>query len=111
MRPLYAIRQKSTGFMLPEPKGRLGRGGSHVEPVDCSGNGPNPRLFKTAFAARCALTQWLRGKHVATVEWEQESWEHPSYQVEGLPEIIPQPHRVKEDMEVVPFHLFDFDKS
>lgn len=30
---LYAIRKKGTDLYLPEPVGRMGRGGSHVEPT------------------------------------------------------------------------------
>lgn len=109
MQDLYAIRQISTGFYLPEPTGRMGRGGSHTEPVDCSQNGPNPRLFKTALSAQRALTAWLKGKHVANMEWESEGWEYPSYRVQNGTIINHQPERKKEDMQIVRFELIALD--
>ena len=109
MQDLYAIRQISTGFYLPEPVGRMGRGGSHVEPVDCSQDGPNPRLFKTELSAQRALTAWLMGKHEANMQLESEGWEYLSYWVQVGTNIIPQPERKKEDMQIVRFELIELD--
>ena len=66
MKPLYAIRQISTGFFLPNPKGRNSSGGSFTEPTD-----PDvepPRLFKNKKAAATCLTQWAKGEHHA--QWD-----------------------------------------
>jgi hypothetical protein len=72
--------------------------------VDCSGDKNNPRLFKSERSAKMALTQWLRGTHHRTTETEG-SYEEGYYDVDGLPEVIHQPHRKREEMEVVPLHL------
>lgn len=92
---LYAIRQKTTGFYIPEPNGRMGRGGSHVEPVDAATS--RPRTFVTQLAARNFLSQWLRGKHTIsrTKDWETGHWE------EDAVEVTPVPTRIKEDMEII----------
>ena len=105
MKPLFAIKHKPSGFYLPEPLGRMGRGGSHTEPVDCSGNKENPRLFPTKLGASRALSAWLQGKFNAEREWESENEYGGGYYVSALPSVTPQPHRKKEEMEVVEFHL------
>jgi hypothetical protein len=103
MQTLYAIRQKSTGYYLPEPTGRAGRGGSHTEPVPESCN--NVRLFSSSLSAKRALTSWLQGKFVNVIGYEPEEWGgNVRPYVEGI-EIQPQPHRVKEDMEIVSIQL------
>lgn len=104
MKPLYAILHKPTGFYLPEPTGREGRGGSHTEPVNCIGDVANPRLFTTERSASNALTQWLRGKHFRYTETEG-SYEEGYYEVDGPLEVAHQPHRKREEMEIVPFFL------
>jgi hypothetical protein len=100
----YAIRQKSTGWYLPRPYGRAGRGGSHMEPTPIGGRtmfGPaEPRLFDTERSARNALIQWLKGKWVAERYGDE-------YDFEETIDIIPQPHRDKDDMEIVPI-LIEF---
>lgn len=99
---VFGIRKKGTNHWLPEPKGRMGRGGSHVEP-SLPQEGHWPRTFPTYKGASNALTQWARGKHHRTTYYESEGWS--SYEVEDLPEVIPQPHRNRDDMEVVPIEL------
>lgn len=99
MQKLFAIRHTPTGFYLPEPTGRSGRGGSFVEPVDCSGNGPNPRTFKSWIAANRALVQWVRGHHEGDHEYEDGY----RYCIGAV--VKPQPHRVKADMNIVPMDL------
>lgn len=106
MKPLFAIKHKPTGFYLPEPLGRMGRGGSHTEPVDCSGDNENPRLFVTKLGASRALSAWLQGKFNAERTWESDGEGFGGgYYVDDLPSVTPQPHRKKEEMEVVEFHL------
>lgn len=89
----YAIRQKSTGFYLPAPRGRGGRGGTHAEPCAADTPGYEPRLFHTMHAARVALTHWLAGRVIVSAEWTgdyDESWH-----------VEPVPGRAQDDMEVV----------
>lgn len=75
----YAIRQKSTGYMLPITKGRGDRGITHQEPTACEFE--PPKLYHTESAAKCALTWWLKGKTTITITagdgWEvdyDEDW-------------------------------------
>lgn len=104
MKPLYAIRHKPTGHFLPEPKGRMGRGGSFLEPVDCGLDHDNPRLFKSELSAKRALTAWLQGKHEPEFGYECDDG-YNSYRVlEGMT-IIPVDSRRKSDMEIVSFRL------
>lgn len=60
---LWLIRHKPTGWYMPEPLGRMGRGGSHTEPDPIS---DNARIFRSKRAATNALSSWLRGKVHAT---------------------------------------------
>ena len=90
---MFAIRQISTGNYLPNPNGARGRGGSHVEPVTASPTRP-PRLFHTAHAAKVALSHWLKGILTVSYYEDDEIWD-----------LEPQPHRKREDMEVVPVSL------
>ena len=70
----YAIRHKPTGFYLPEPGGRLGRGGSHVNPTDPTIQ--PPRIWHNRLGARNALSMWLKGKFVASrgQDYDGEYW-------------------------------------
>lgn len=89
----YAIRHKPSGGYLPEPAGRMGRGGSHVEPAT---DGTRPRLFTTERAARIALSTWLKGKVVRASGYDYKNgdyWEDVK--------LIPIPSRSREDMEIV----------
>ena len=99
MRALYAIKHKPSGFYLPPPLGRMGRGGSHTEPVDCSGDRPNPRLFETKLSADRALSAWLQGK------WHIDRYGSGEDYEESLPYPKFIATRVREHMEVVPFNL------
>lgn len=105
MKPLYAIRHKPTGHFLPEPKGRMGRGGSHVEPVDCSNDGENPRLFQSKLSAQRALTAWLRGKHTAEIDYDYDEYNGHAYPYQAGVHVKPVPSRIKEEMEIVSFQL------
>jgi hypothetical protein len=97
---LYAIKHKPTGFVLPKPTDRGGRGGSYVEPADpgsCI-----PRLFMNERSAKSALGQWLKGKHSVIVNngisapWLGEDEYREDHH------ITPVPSRKREEMEVVP---------
>lgn len=111
MRPLFALRHKITGHYLPEPKGRMGRGGSHTEPVDCSGDLPNPRLFKSELSAKRALTAWLQGKHYGNYSWESDDTWGNSYRVQDGVSVEPVPERRKDDWEIVSFQLILEDQN
>lgn len=83
------IVHKPTGFIIPQPSNRYGRGGSHVEPVDPRER--SPRIFANEIAAKAYLGQWLRGA-VTCRRWDDNE----------VNVITPIPHRIKEDMEIVP---------
>lgn len=105
MKPLYAIKHKPTGFYLPEPTGRQGRGSSHTEPTDPKEARPN--LFPSELSARRCLIQWLRGKHTAYMNSEYDDMGgHLFYYQDGT-EVQPQTHRKAEDMEIVEIQLLD----
>lgn len=90
----YAIRHKPTGFFLPVAKGRTG---SRVEPeCNCC-----PRLFKEERHAKGYLTVWLQGIfETGKFQTYEGEWE------EDL-DIIPQPHRKRENMEIIPMRLIE----
>lgn len=62
------LRHKPTGFFIPEPKSRHGRGGSHVDPVPA--NVGIPRLFCNERAAKSFLGQWSRGKFYCSRDYD-----------------------------------------
>lgn len=99
---MYAIRHKPSGHFLPNPKGKIGRGGSFVHPVEpMEGDLTTyPRLFVTKRGAQCCLTQWLRGEHHAVIEYETDDWGR-SYHYTAGADVKPQADRIREDMEVV----------
>lgn len=94
----WLIRHKPTGFYLPQPDGRMERGGSHVEPADK--NEQEPRLFKSRRAATNALGQWLRGKFTRGSGYD--SLNHEYYEDIS---VTPVPSRVKADMEIVELEM------
>ena len=106
MKPVWAIRQKSSGFFLPAAKGKGGNGGSYVEPVDPDKE--PPRLFMSKKAAHCALVQWLKGHHKASWAYDSDDYGHGYSYVEDI-KIIPQPNRNLADMEVVEIELVVFN--
>lgn len=88
---------------MPEPMGRQGRGSSFWEPTEQT---DNPRLFKAKRSAQSALTQWLRGHHIGEKHWESDDeYGSGGYLVDAGTSIKPQPHRRKEDMEIVIFTI------
>ncbi len=91
----WAIRHAPTGHYLPEPAGRMGRGGSHVEPVAVS-DADRARLFPSKIAASRALGAWLRGKvhHSSGYDsFSGEYWE--------TNELRPVPSRKRDEMDIV----------
>lgn len=99
----WVIRQKSTGFCLPVPKGRMGRGGSFVEPCrfDPQKLSTQPRLFDTQRGAQNCLSQWLRGHHHMEYDIERDHPGDIGYRVEIGTSVTEVPHRKREDMEVI----------
>src|SRR5690606_37574209 len=91
----FLIRHNPTGFYLPEPAGRMGRGGSHVEPADPAAD--RPRIFPSRLSATRALAQWLRGKHHR--EWHTD-WETGHADDDGV-SVEPVPSRKREEMEII----------
>lgn len=99
---LWLIRHKPSGGYLPEPAGRMGRGGSHVEPQVYTGDPleDRPRLFVSKLSASRALSSWLRGKvhHISGYDgFAGEYYEDSSLEV--------VPTRVREDMEIIAVDL------
>lgn len=91
----FAIRHIPSGYYLPEPKGRGGRGGSWVEPVDA--NYELPRLFNTLRGAKIALTAYCKGKHDGDYEYDYESGTGCCIGYN----IVPNTQRVRADFEIV----------
>ena len=109
MRTMWAIRHKPTGFMLPNPKGHSGRGGSFVDPQDPKEI--HPRLFISQLAAKRALIAWLRGKHEGDYDFEYNEWNCKSYRVCVGYVVVPVPSRKAEDMEVIEIKLVTSDEA
>lgn len=90
---LYAIQHTPTGYFMPERKGT--RGYTNDTPKLWLTH--TPRLFRTARAARNALTWWLKG--TTMIVWGGE------YHDETHLKTTPQSGRNAEDMAVVPVYL------
>lgn len=95
----FALKQISTGFYLTTPKGRGGRGGSHLEPEQVSAINP-PRLFHSVNAAKAALGQWLRGKVTCTRTGGYDTHSEDWYNEEILT-VTPVSTRIRADMLIV----------
>lgn len=91
----YAIREKSTGFFLPQKiKGSCRGYTFEVPKAKCV-----PRLFMSRLGACAALRAWVQG------EWYRKfstSWEGETD--EGI-EVKPVLNRRVEDMEVIEINL------
>jgi hypothetical protein len=81
----YAIKHIPTGFLIGDMRYM-----SNWEPKKQS---LIPKLYATERNAKAVLTQWLAGRHLF-------NWEY------GF-EILKQPHRKAEDMEVITIHLLE----
>jgi hypothetical protein len=93
----WAIRLKGSDRYLPQVKRQHGY--SFTEPTSIEQE--PPRLFFTERSAHLSLAQWLRGHHKKTrsggYSWDGE------YDYEEYIDVVHQPHRKLEDMEVVEF--------
>lgn len=98
---VFAVRQKSTGLFIPRLANGQRRGGSHLEPS----NAREPRIFHNRLAARTFLSNWLRGifENNRSIGLDGEE----DY---GL-KITKQPHRNKDDMEIVEFECYENSKG
>jgi hypothetical protein len=96
MTQFYVIRHKPTGQFLP----------ARVPATSWGFEDPNgvhePRLFKTARAAKNCATCWAQGVWTADLRTESEGWEYDSYTVQDLPTPNAVPGRQREDLEVLP---------
>lgn len=93
-RPYYAVRQKSTGWFLPQILHKYGY--TSTEPVPMATS--LPRLHKSPDIAKRALLAWLKGHaHVKTTR----SHEDPSLEPAGSICYVPVMGRKAEDMEIV----------
>ena len=93
----FAVRQKSTGHFIPILKRGYKRGGSHSEPTPDQ----PPRIFPSRLSAKSFLGNWLRGIHENYFRIDHNGEEDCGVSVK------PQPHRKKEDMEIVEFDLVE----
>ncbi len=93
----YAVRHKPSGLFIPRLETGKRRGGSHFEPS----NEREPRLFFNRISARAFLSNWLQGKA------ELHNCTGYDGEYETYIKVIPQPHRKKEDMEIVEFDLVE----
>lgn len=102
----WVIRHKPSGGYLPQPMGREKRGGSHVEVTKHIIGKPEtePRLCTNRRSAVAVLNAWMNGKYVTSRGggyMGREDWE--DFYEETY--IMPQPHRVREEMEIIPLDL------
>ena len=72
---------------------------------DCPPNVYEPRLFKTARAAKNCATCWAQGRWEQELMTESEGWEYPSYNYLAEPVPNAVPGRKREDLEVVKCEL------
>jgi hypothetical protein len=96
--PFFAIRHKCTGYIIPCANGRLGRGGSHVEPIDPREN--LPRIFTEKRYAKGWLTSWCKGKIVKSGYTSSYDGEYEESQ-----KTIPTPHRKRKEYEICPVYI------
>jgi hypothetical protein len=92
----WAVRHVPSGGYLPEPVGRMGRGGSHVEPSTTE----RPRLFMSRRAAVNGLSAWLRGKVHHSSGYDSYAGEY--YENTSLE---PVPSRKRDEMEIIEVQL------
>lgn len=92
---LWAIQHAPSGGFLPNPRGRGGRGGTHVEPTTAE----PPRLFTAEQYAKSALTYWLAGC-INVIYHEDYFGEVDEHWTQ-----TPVPGRRAEDMRIVAIRL------
>lgn len=93
---MWALRSKTTGLFIGAGGNSSGRGGSWSE-----ADSRTPRLWPTRNGPQGFLNQWLKGTASRTSFTDFES----GHREEGGLHHKHQPHRRREDMEVVKFIL------
>ncbi len=105
----YAIREKATGFFLPQSDRTVRAGHTHMEPRDpkiCP-----PRLFTKEGPAKCALTWWLKGITDEDFGYD-EDWRGNEYKYsEGPSNPRPGTARNPESMEIVAITLMPLENT
>lgn len=91
----FAVREKGTNNFLPYIHKK--RGNSFQIP--CDANYHPMRLFKSAWAAKCALIAWLRGEHIRHLTSSVSSLDGPD--CDEYVEVRFKPERKEENMEIV----------
>lgn len=91
----FAIKQKSSGFFIPQFPKNTSKGGTWLEPTDKK----PPRLFRRKQDAKAALDHWLKGRlaHYRRMPAGPDFIDEGDYDEE----YIPQAHRRAEDMVIV----------
>lgn len=97
---VYCIRHIPSGMFIPRLETGKTRGGSHLEPS----NDREPRIFHNKRAAMAFLGSWLQGIFVN----ERHQYGLDDWDVYATPR--KQPHRIKENMEIVEFELHEVGK-
>lgn len=92
----YVIKHLPTGKIIPCAMGRMDRGGSWVEPANPTEQ--LPRVFTAKRYAKGWLTTWLKG---AVDQEMHRDWETGVIDDVCL-NIIPKPHRKREEYKIVP---------
>lgn len=96
----YAIRLKGTNKYLPMLERQYGH--SFAEPVSIDEK--PPRLFFTERSAKAALSSWLLGHHKKTRCGYNSSYYDDDGGYEEWIDIIPQPNRQRDKMEIAIFY-------
>jgi len=96
---LWFIRHKPTGYYIPVPYGRAGRGGSHTEP---NMDDNQARIFTSKRAAAGFISAWIKGKWTAHRGYDPGSpgndWACEYYEEITVKHV---PSRNKDDMEII----------
>jgi len=95
MQTYFGIQHVPTGRLLPAPRGRGGRGGTHVEFEDDG----IPRLFEKENSAKMALRWWLNGAVEVGQSFDAFGDVDEQWRTRACP------HRKEEEVKVVPVHL------
>ena len=100
----YVVRHKTTGKILPKLPGRGSSGWEpdHPEPEKQWDHALIPRLFHSKQAAVAFISQWVKG--IATNPTEYD-YDFGHYTKSNHVEYETQPHRAKEQLEVVPVYI------
>jgi len=96
----YAIRQKSTGYFLPDHSANR-RGYTHDQPLPAEHCKYGIRLFPSRRAASIALTVYLKGAYT----WREYGSGFDPYDIDVRLEPVPQSNRKADDFEVVEYKL------